>query len=773
MSHGLATLATALAGFGLTWAVQSSALLVVGLLAGRVLRRSGPAVQSAVYRTTLAAVLVCPLTSTFLAAAGYDGLTLRLPAPTTGETLTVDPLGVALASASPAHVVTSVTSDPMALKGASEASESALSPAEPTRRQPLISGVSAIPQPAPASLWIQEAAAVAGLSVWLLGAMVMGARLLIGHLRMTRLRATALAAEPGAGVLCRELAERMGVSSPAVLKSPFLFSPCLDGLWRPAILLPDDVGGSLRDTFVHELAHLARRDGLWNLLRRSSVAVLWVQPLLWILSKRLEGAAEEVCDDYVVQFGADRTRYAGHLLELARRTLPPSAPAGVGMVSLRSMLSRRIVRLLDTSRSLSTRAGKRTVLAMLVAGLAGTLLAGLLVVDGRQREAKAQEPAKAVEVKDGPGRPEDDPAAKAARPDVPISGRIVDLEGRPIAGVSVRIRDFRTPKSGDLSTWLVGIKRGEPPWIAGQHIDWNRKAPAASVREATTDADGRFRLEGLGAECLVELTLQGETMAATRIEVATRKMDPIPARGFRNQHGPGFQSIHGADFTFTAAPSRPIEGVIKEAKTGRPVADMEVRSNRFAGSDFVGTMTLKTKTDAQGRFRLSGMPKGEGNELIVVPDDEQPYLVQGVDVPDAPGVAPVSVEVSLPRGIWIEGRLTEKATGTPVVGAWLHYMPFLENTFAQAHPSFDRHGNSDNSDIQDRYLTKADGSFRLVGLPGRAIVGALVHKKAYLQGVGSEAIAGLNKGGPLRDLPEPDQSRDALAHDHEGDQSGR
>ena len=162
----------------------------------------------------------------------------------------------------------------------------------------------------------------------------------------------------------------MNVVSPSVWRSPFLFSPCLDGLRRPAILLPDDVGKNLRETFVHELAHLARRDGLWNLVRRLATAGLWLQPLVWLLSRRLEVAAEEVCDDYVVHFGAERARYAGHLLELAGRALPPVAPASVGMISLRSMLARRIVRILDTSRSLSTRAGTRAVFAMLTVGLA-------------------------------------------------------------------------------------------------------------------------------------------------------------------------------------------------------------------------------------------------------------------------------------------------------------------------------------------------------------------------------------------------------------------
>ena len=52
------------------------------------------------------------------------------------------------------------------------------------------------------------------------------------------------------------------------------------------------------------------------------------------------------------------------------------------------------------------------------------------------------------------------------------------------------------------------------------------------MRQATTDKDGRFRLEGFGADRVVGLELQGGTIAYTTIDVATRKMDPIPAAGF-------------------------------------------------------------------------------------------------------------------------------------------------------------------------------------------------------------------------------------------------
>ena len=105
------------------------------------------------------------------------------------------------------------------------------------------------------------------------------------------------------------------------------------------------------------------------------------------------------------------------MLELAERTLPPIAPACVGMVSLHSMLARRIVRLLDTSRSLSTRAGTRAVLAMLTVGLAGTLLAGLLGVGSGQSEVLA-------EVAD----------ATTASENNTIRGQVVGPDGKPVAG---------------------------------------------------------------------------------------------------------------------------------------------------------------------------------------------------------------------------------------------------------------------------------------------------------------------------------------------------
>ena len=134
----------------------------------------------------------------------------------------------------------------------------------------------------------------------------------------------------------------------------------------------------------------------------------------------------------------------------------------------------------------------------------------------------------------------DAPAAKAAAADVPINGRIVNLEGQPVAGVSVKVNQVLVPKSDDLTPWLDGVKKGEPPWIAHRHIDQDRER----ARPSDARGDHRSRTAGSGSKASVPigssgLELQGGTIAYTTIDVVTRKIDPFPAGGLCQQARPG------------------------------------------------------------------------------------------------------------------------------------------------------------------------------------------------------------------------------------------
>jgi hypothetical protein len=139
------------------------------------------------------------------------------------------------------------------------------------------------------------------------------------------------------------------------------------------------------------------------------------------------------------------------------------------------------------------------------------------------------------------------------------------------------------------------------------------------------------------------------------------------------------------------------------------------------------------------------MPKEKGTRLLLTPNKEQPYLAREVAVPNSPEFEPISLDVQLHRGLWITGRATDKLTGKGVQ-ARVYYFPFLDNPFPRKLPEF--HDTSMDGD-ENQYWTRPDGTFRLVGLPGRAIVGAWApyDSSRYRRGVGAAEIPGIDKDG--------------------------
>ncbi len=208
------------------------------------------------------------------------------------------------------------------------------------------------------------------------------------------------------------------------------------------------------------------------------------------------------------------------------------------------------------------------------------------------------------------------------------------------------------------------------------------------------------------------------------------------------------ESVVGADFEIALPPTRVIEGVVRDAATGEALSGVSVQSWQFAASHIIGERQIRVTTDEQGHFRLVGMPKSAGNEIVAVPGDEQPYFMRVAQVPDDPGLGPVTVDIPLHRGIWITGRVTDLVSGAPVPRASLYYLPFLTNEYARALPEFDASGSVEGTiAIQNHYRTASDGTFRLVGLPGRAIVGVLSLEGDYRQAVGADAIEGIDAKG--------------------------
>ncbi|OYV82214.1 MAG: hypothetical protein B7Z73_17260, partial [Planctomycetia bacterium 21-64-5] len=281
---------------------------------------------------------------------------------------------------------------------------------------------------------------------------------------------------------CRELAALLAVAAPEVRRSPYLASPCLAGLLRPVVLLPEtEASLPLRDVLVHELAHLRRRDGWWNLLVRLTEALFFYQTLVWTLARRLKSADEEVCDDYVVQLGGDRGVYARGLLEIAELSSPPVGAAGVAMVSLRSILARRVTRIVDSSRSLSTRAGNLLVVLVIAGGLIGATAVGFVGLGPRPSLA---DPPAASDVVDEKANAE---AGKAD--DAEVQRKTSDEEAKEPA-------DKAEPTPDNQLHGIVIGADGKP--VAGARLHWLRSRvheiqPEPPLLLATTGDDGRYQ----------------------------------------------------------------------------------------------------------------------------------------------------------------------------------------------------------------------------------------------------------------------------------------
>src|SRR5207302_66802 len=122
------------------------------------------------------------------------------------------------------------------------------------------------------------------------------------------------------------------------------------------------------------------------------------------------------------------------------------------------------------------------------------------------------------------------------------------------------------------------------------------------------------------------------------------------------------------------APARVIEGRVIHGDSGQGVAGARVTAHadtarRWLPTGLEGKRTSVTVTaDAQGRYQIRPYHHGSGYlQLEVLPPDGAPNLpVDHLDVYWATGVVRRKIDVTLPRGVRVQGKLTEKADGKPI-----------------------------------------------------------------------------------------------------------
>jgi len=363
-----------LAAHGVAWGtrilIQSTLLIALGLAACSLLRHRSAALRSSILRATLITVLVCP----FIGSVSN----LRI----------VDV---------PIPQVTPIASEQRSpLVAPSLGSEPSVSSASIPRMDthPATSqGESLQKRMGWPTLY------TALCVCWITGAILLLSRLGLCFVRTRWLRRGAAAGAAHLTETCSDIAQRIGVTPPAVMVHSDVSSPLLTGILRPVILLPTDLKSTANPhVFAHELAHLRRRDCFWNALCSLVTALCFFQPLVWRLAAWMAQTSEEACDDIVLSYTGRRRTYARRLVEMAEALgCSPTARLGLGVVNLRSSLGRRVQRILSPETNRAIRTGRSALLSIVLIGILSVFCAGLLRIH----------PAVSAEATEAPGdRPE-------------------------------------------------------------------------------------------------------------------------------------------------------------------------------------------------------------------------------------------------------------------------------------------------------------------------------------------------------------------------------
>jgi beta-lactamase regulating signal transducer with metallopeptidase domain/5-hydroxyisourate hydrolase-like protein (transthyretin family) len=538
-------------------------------------------------------------------------------------------------------------------------------------------------------------------SFWLAGCLLLGLKLLATALVLRR-RLSACRTVTDAAVLetLESSRHRIGIKrAPALLVTPECLSPCIVGTWNPSIVLPEQVvtessTARLRHVLAHELAHLVRGDLWTNWLLLTARILHWFNPVAWWTVRAMQAEREAACDElaFAALGEADRSAYAATIVELAA-SLPPSAiaPGLIGLFSSTCRLKARVERLL---RSPSV----TTLRAPIAAGLLlGTALLGLTdAMPGAKAQApkgaawaEKEEPTANTHTVSGRCVNHADDSALSGisvrlyrvegrtSPPVEIARTVTDAIGRytftglvpprpenhldRLAYAVVGVADNR-PIGSSFSSFregkeVVTIRMArEKSTFSGKVIDaagrpvpgatvslyWIDQRPIPGLLSATTDAEGRFKIDNV---------------AVYKSHVGTALATNFTVRHPDYPETTGQASALPTDVVVTLRAGCLVTGTVMDSVTGQPAAGATITARRVDewGESFAAS-------DAAGRFRL------------VVPEGRYDFLAEAKDrvsiaVTNRECLAGAKVALppfTLIGGGFISGQVVNTVTGQTV-----------------------------------------------------------------------------------------------------------
>ncbi|WP_026895368.1 M56 family metallopeptidase [Clostridiisalibacter paucivorans] len=178
--------------------------------------------------------------------------------------------------------------------------------------------------------------------------------------------------------ILKESKKRLNIDADIdVYKSPFIYSPCLYGLLKPSILLPENIEekidvSELKYVISHELAHFKRKDIFTYMLIYILKVVYWFNPVIWYGLFRMKNDCEVACDALALSSleGDEKESYGLSLIHLLERNRPKlNNIITTEFINTKKYLKRRIIMIKKFKKSSYKMSFVTILLFVLVAGV--------------------------------------------------------------------------------------------------------------------------------------------------------------------------------------------------------------------------------------------------------------------------------------------------------------------------------------------------------------------------------------------------------------------
>ena len=185
-----------------------------------------------------------------------------------------------------------------------------------------------------------------------------------------------------------------------VLSSPRQLEPGVFGIFRPVLLLPENISErlsapQLAAIVAHEMHHVRRRDNLTAAIHMLVEATFWFHPAVWWVKARLLEERERACDEAVLGSGNQAQLYAESILNVCKFYVGPSMACMSGVTG--SDLKRRIVRIMTEQVTRQLDFSRKLLLSLAgTAAVALPIVFGLVHISQVRAQSAAANPAQDI-----------------------------------------------------------------------------------------------------------------------------------------------------------------------------------------------------------------------------------------------------------------------------------------------------------------------------------------------------------------------------------------